>query len=113
MAYKVVYNERYGGFSLSRKAVQWLYDNGNDDIKAIMAKNLKEEPRLIGLGLRDLTRHDPDLVRCVETLGSAANGEFSDLKIRELKGNKYRIEEFDGFEDVYEPGDEEYIVIEE
>jgi hypothetical protein len=29
-----------------------------------------------------------------------------------LKGNRYRIEEYDGSEDIYEPEDENYITIE-
>ena len=111
--YKVVYNDKYGGFSLSLKAIQWLSANGHGEIKKIADDQLaNEEPRYIGLGLRDITRHDPDLVRCVETLGSLANRETSDLKVRELKGKMYRIDEYDGAEEVIEPQDEEYIVIE-
>jgi hypothetical protein len=51
-------------------------------------------------------------VRCVETLGDEAGGRVANLEVRELKGNRYRIDEYDGSEEVYEPGDEEYITIE-
>jgi hypothetical protein len=51
-------------------------------------------------------------VRCVETLGYAANGRCAELAVRELKGNRYRIDKYDGSEEVYEPEDEEYITIE-
>jgi hypothetical protein len=51
-------------------------------------------------------------VRCVETLGDEAGGRVANLEVRELKGNRYRIEEYDGQEDIYEPEDENYITIE-
>ena len=110
---KVVYNICFGGFSISLTAMKWLADNGRDEIKAIAGKYLRKSPNeAFGFHCDDIPRHDPDLVRCVETLGYEANGELADLKVRELKGNRYRINDYDGSEEVYEPGDEEYITIE-
>ena len=48
----------------------------------------------------------------METLGKAAGGRFAKLAIAKLKGNRYRIDEYDGSEEVFEPEDEEYITIE-
>jgi hypothetical protein len=59
-----------------------------------------------------LPRHDKDLVACVEALGDKASGFCASLAIKELKGSAYRIEEYDGSETIYEPGDEDYIHIE-
>ena len=109
---KVVYNACFGGFSISLTAMKWLTENGREEIKAIAGKHLRKSPdEKFGFHCWDIQRHDPDLVRCVETLGDAANGRCAGLKVRELKGNRYRIEEFDGSEEVYEPEDEKYITI--
>ena len=110
---KVVYNACFGGFSISLTAMKWLAENGRDEIKAIAKENLRKYPNEeFGFHCHDIERHDPDLVRCVETLGYGANGRCAELVVRELKGNRYRITEYDGSEEVYEPEDEEYITIE-
>lgn len=109
---KVVYNACFGGFSLSVAAMKWLAENAREEIKVIAQDQLRKYPDYkFGYHVRDIERHDPDLVRCVETLGNAANGSCANLEVRELKGNRYRIDEYDGYEDVYEPEDEEYITI--
>lgn len=101
---KIVYNDCFGGFGLSKKAVERYFqlkgwglvvvkydcgwpcyyrDNGDDFYP------------------RDLERDDPILVQVVEELGSEANGDFSELAIRELPaGTRYRIDEYDGSESV-------------
>lgn len=109
MAYKVVYNACYGGFSLSRDAV-------------LMAREMSGNPTWGGTCLRgdkypsteetcdedygfisDVPRHDPVLVSVVDSLGGRANGEMTKLRIREIAGNLYRIDEYDGYESVVEP----------
>ena len=113
---KVVFNNCFGGFSLSVKAVKWLADNGHGKIKEKAQAYLKEmldSWAKYGCHLDGIDRHDPDLVRCVETLGrKAEGGALAELDIAELKGNRYRINEYDGAEDILEPEDEEYITIE-
>ena len=61
----------------------------------------------------DYSRHDPELVKTVEDLGSKANGFHAHLKIKELKGNLYIIDEYDGSERVVEPDDINWITVEE
>ena len=61
----------------------------------------------------DYPRHDPELVKTVEDLGSKANGSHAHLKIKELKGNLYIIDECDGSERVVEPDDINWITVEE
>lgn len=111
---KVVFNPAHGGFCLSRSAMLWLAANGREEIRAIVNKYLEKQPdNNFGFHTdEDIKRHDPDLVRCVEALGHEADGRVAKLEVRELKGNRYRIEEYDGWEYVYEPEDEEYITIE-
>lgn len=81
--FKVVYNDCYGGFGLSAKAESILKDLGHEDTYYI-------------------PRHHPDLIYVVELLGQEANSRFSDLKIKQLKGDKYYICEYDGLETVIE-----------
>lgn len=60
----------------------------------------------------DLPRHDPELVKTVEDLGSEANGSCALLKIKEIKGDRYVINEYDGCERVVEPDDINWIIVE-
>lgn len=61
----------------------------------------------------DYPRHDPELVKTVEDLGRKANGSHAHLRIKELKGNRYIIDEYDGYERVVEPDDIKWITVEE
>lgn len=109
---KVVYNSKYGGYCLSLQAAEWLAENGREKIKVYVKEELRKKPNdRYGYWLYDIERHDPDLVRCVETLGRKANGGLAELEVKELKGNRYRIDNYDGWAAVIEPEDEEYITI--
>lgn len=57
-------------------------------------------------------RHDPELVKTVEDLRSEANGSCALLKIKEIKGDRYVINEYDGCERVVEPDDINWIIVE-
>jgi len=94
---KVVYNNCYGGFSLSKEAID-LYKELTGKLGEICDS--------------DISRHDPALVKVVETLKEKANGYVADLRVKEIKGNKYRIEEYDGIEAVVEPDDIEWVEVE-
>ena len=74
---KVVYNAAYGGFSMSNKAINWLLDHGY--------KKPEDPDFLIE---RDISRHNPLLVQCVEELGNEANGLYSRLTIAEIESDK-------------------------
>lgn len=87
---KVVYNSKFGGFSLSDEAIARL---GGEDEAEKMA------------------RHDPRLVQVVEDMGAAADGSYARLRIHALKGRRYRIDEYDGYEGVQEPDDIEWIEV--
>ena len=89
---KVVYNACYGGFHLSSKAVQWL--NAGDC--AVDELGIFQDHT-------DIDRHDQLLVQCVEIFGKEASERFSNLKVRVIEGNRYRIVEYDGWECVETP----------
>ena len=94
MLNKVVYNACYGGFGLSEKA-----------------RNLLNELKGEEVYYYDLPRHDKDLVAVVEELGSEANGMFACIRIATINSDRYRISEYDGWEQVITPEEEQYIII--
>lgn len=117
MSHKVVYNACYGGFELSLKAIEWLAEHATDlELKNYLKEKLIDEHKsFIGTALGswfDDKRHHKDLVAVVEALGSEASGPCAKLKIMKISGNQYRIDEYDGAENVITPEDgEQWIVI--
>ena len=88
---KIVINKCYGGYSLSKEAID-LYVKYS-------GKNRSEINEWGG----NITRNDPNLIRVVEELGDKANGEFAELKIVEIPDDvDWVIEEHDGLEWVAE-----------
>ena len=127
---KVVINTCYGGFELSDEAVLWLEQNAKDKkLREFLKEKRKELSQkkskfdtvescmaselLFSFCDNGIPRHHPDLVKVVETLKDKASGNYSDLKVVTLKGNKYRVEEYDGSEYVMEPEDYKFITIED
>lgn len=125
MKHKIVYNNDFGGYALSDKAINWLSEHGSDRTKKFIAKKKLEANKKImdyvskvrgtanntrKFYVMDavrsfLKRHDPDLVAVVESLGKEVNGTFSDLAIEEIDGDAYIIEEYDGKETIITPED--------
>ena len=102
---KVAHNICYGGFSLSNKAVSML-----NDMKGLKGKDkLKNHSYDYPDNNKGLYRHDPDLIKVIEQLGKAASGPYSHIRIREIEGVRYIIDEYDGIETVLEPKDIEWI----
>ena len=96
---QVVINRCYGGFGLSREAID-LYcalvniDPGTWNNLWGYYKDFQE---------RKLKRDDPVLLVIVEYLGEDADNKFSELKIVELPDDvEWRIHEYDGMESVAE-----------
>ncbi len=93
---RVVINRRYGGFGLSEEAIAWLRERGWKHCDCP----------------EDAPRHDPLLIKCVETLGEKANGEHAKLSIEDA-GNAYTIHEHDGKERVEYAGGDAIAITEE
>jgi len=99
MAYKVVINNCYGGFGLSEKAIQRYNEISDRGI-------------IDSWDALELPRHDPVLVQVVEELGDESNGRNAALRLEEIPGNRYLIEEYDGAETIFCP-EMNWIVIED
>ena len=110
---KIVYNACYGGFGLSHDATLRLAEMKGikvypekimSDLYHYWLEPLAEnENRHSGASFKvsNLDRHDRDLVRVVEEMGEYANCNFAKLKIKTVnKGTLYRIDEYDGYEEV-------------
>lgn len=131
MKHKIVFNDCYGGYALSDKAIDWLSEHGSERTKQFIAKKraeandkIKEYDSRVQVtadsirkfyvmdAVRNfLERHDPDLVAVVESLGKEASGTFSDLVIEEIDVEEYYIEEYDGKETIVTPEDTCWTVI--
>ena len=116
MAHKVVFNNCYGGFGLSMKAIEWLHNNCEDqELKRFIDENWSCDEFKLSYIVKDWfddKRHHKDLVSVVEALGREANGDCAALAIAKINGNQYRIEEYDGAEEVVTPEESDWIVIE-
>lgn len=104
--HKVVYNNCFGGFSLSKEAVKLAksyaeFGSPWHDVN-------KEYGFIYGI-----ERHDKILVRVVEELGEAASGMCASLVVEEIPENVYRIDEYDGCEEVQVPDSIEWVFIKE
>lgn len=95
---KVVVNACHGGFNLSGKAMKFIAELKGIDLNDIDFFDLE-----------DLPRHDEDLIAAVEELGLGASGTFANLVIETFEGNKYYIDEYDGYERVLTPETIEWV----
>lgn len=94
---EVVYNACYGGFGLTKEAIQLYLDKGGDP----------EAPKSYSW---DRYRSDPILVEVVKHFKDKANGSFANLEIADIpKGSRYRIDEYDGYEAVKTIEDYEWL----
>lgn len=125
---KVVINKCYGGFSISKEALEELYKRKAKclkvtNVKDYFGKNWQKEikiytdPNSFMYGRilidgdkvvrlddnRNKCRTDPDLIAVVESMREKANGQLAELKIVNIpKDMKWEIDEYDGIEHVAE-----------
>ena len=92
MKHKVVINNCVGEFGLSHKAI-------------IRYEELSGRELAPWDDIHDIPRHDPALISVIEELGEDANAENARLEVREIPGNRYHIEGYEGSgrEDVWFP----------
>ncbi len=93
---KIAFNNSYGGFNLSDKAVE-AYINAS-------VQTLRTDiPSEHAIRYGEIARHDPILISGIEQLGKDASVEGSEVRIREVPGDLYRIDTYDGKEEVFWP----------
>ena len=88
---KVVINGCYGGFSVSRRAMEHMGLPCRDEDESSFGWD-SEYP--------EIARNDPRLIKAVEELGEAANGEHAKLLVVEFpdKYKYWEVDEYDGNE---------------
>ena len=88
---KIVINNCHGGFHLSEAAVRRMLELGYET-------DVNHET-LIQYGNYNCDRTDPILLKVVEELGKAADGDCAELKIIEIPDDvDYEIMDYDGIE---------------
>lgn len=100
---KIVINEDFGGFGLSKKAMERLIELGNKEVKAYMKEVSKDNKPSLSTTFDafypDIERDNPDLIKVVEELGDEANSSFASLKVVEIPDDvDWEIQEYDGRE---------------
>jgi len=94
---KVVINKCFGGFGLSREAVD-LYAKAKD-LKVGKWNKTWEHYDSGDFYDREIPRDDPVLVQIVEQLGEKASGNYAKLQIVNIPDDvNWQIEEYDGNE---------------
>ena len=95
---KIAYNKCFGGFSLSKTAIEWMIKH-TDDIE--LSKQLGEDYSCEYYFRAEKHRCHPLLIQCIEAIGSQADGFCAELAIHEIQDSElYRIDEYDGSESV-------------
>lgn len=98
--HKVVYNAKYGGFSLSKAAYDMLHELGaipDDEYHRRTDDWTDGSPEFF---YPNLERDDIRLVQVVETLKEKADGHCAKLKVITICSEHYKIKDYDGFESV-------------
>jgi hypothetical protein len=104
---KLVINRCFGGFSLSKKAVEYMAEKGSEQAKAELLESMEDNSYNSYYGCSqkynfEYDRTDPYLIEAVETLGCEANGCFSKLKVVEIPDIEWEITDFNGVEVITE-----------
>ncbi len=99
---KVSYHDNYGGWGLNPDASEML-----NELKGWVKEDDDYVDPEYGY-TRDLPRHDSDLIKVCEKYNGTHGME--DMAIKEVTDAMYRITEYDGWETVKQPTDEEHWV---
>lgn len=108
---EIVVNRCFGGFGVSRKAVEFMAEKGNEQAKAELDKILSGEggsyfDSYYGYSKKfssEYNRTDPDLISAVKTLKGEANSRFSELEVIEIPDDiEWEIDNYDGMETIHE-----------
>jgi hypothetical protein len=103
---KIVINKSFGGFGLSKKAVEYMANLGSSQARAELESMEDNSDCYYGYSEKynfEYSRTDPALIKAVEVLKEEANSRFSNLKIIEIpEGVNWEIIDHDGLETIHE-----------
>ena len=105
---KIVINKCFGGFSVSKKAVEYMAEKGSEQARAELEYIISSKDNsdcYYGYSEKidhEYDRADPILVEAVEVLKGEANGCFSELKVVEIPDIEWEITDFNGIEVITE-----------
>jgi len=108
---EIVVNRCFGGFGISRKAVEFMAERGNEQAKAELDEILSGKKNsyfdsYYGYSEKfssEYNRTDPDLILAVKTLKGEANSGCSKLEVVEIPdGIEWEITDYDGVETIHE-----------
>lgn len=111
--YEIGYNEDYTERLLTKFSPE-IIDNLKSEflvLKEDLGEQIEDKFNYEFYDIYNIVRHDPILIQVVEELGELANGLFANLKIEEVKGNKYHIYDYDGMEQLETPESIKWIEI--
>lgn len=100
MKYYIVYNAKYGGFNISKKVSDYLMENfdmSEAEINALKEHKFRGDTRLV-----EAVRYFQKVEGLSNAFGVSYNHSCWGLEIEELSNPAYRIEEYDGKEEVIE-----------
>lgn len=96
MGTKVVYNANYGGYFIPQEVLKKYNELANTNHTSQF--------------IDSIPRHDKLYVQLIEEYKKTNN---TSLDIFEIRGNRYMIQEYDGFESVIEPNDIDWIEVDD
>ena len=114
MATKVVINTCYGGFGISLEATKRMAGNGCEDAQHMLNKHKNSNNADSNFYEQYYgPRHNPHLVEAVEALGYKSWYEDAQLAVMAVEGDRYIIRVYDGFEEVVEPKDIDWVYVQQ
>ncbi len=101
---EIAINICYGGFGLSRKAMEFLCELGDKKAKEVLNPSSQLGGHESFFSDIHYERRDcPLLIQAIKILGEEAYGNYSKLKIVEIPDDvEWQIEEYDGMEHIAE-----------
>lgn len=98
---EVAYNDKYGGFGISKRALERMVELGSEDAKKYYEKLDKNLLSSYDSFYHDVVRFDPILIQVIKELGKRANGGGSRLAVAKVHlDSLIQTECYDGKESV-------------
>ena len=97
---RVLYHGDFGGVNISDEAYQWLLAKITND------KKMGIDIFQMKMSITDMPRHHPLLIECYKELGEKFG---NNMKCAVILGTQYRVQEYDGLEQVRTPAMDRWV----